>query len=294
MSISVACPSCGAALKAAEKFIGRKVSCPKCGVRLVIPSPLAGLPREPAPQTPADPDAADLEEVVPVEPIPRGPNRGRDAKPSPHGRNVEEGPAEVPTRRPPKHPGGIPCVVWLLGGLGILFALCCGGFITLATMSSSSVSRMLTEADAKYAQGRRDEAIPTYKAFFSSCPNKGEILKRIVEYELARGNTAEAKEWIAKGLNAGIAVTYDTDAAKALVEKVKKEKEEGAHAGINRENYNKIRDGMTYEEVKALLGPGEENASGGGVNVMSWKRGFSVITITFENGRVAAKAQVGL
>ena len=73
---------------------------------------------------------------------------------------------------------------------------------------------------------------------------------------------------------------------------------------INMDNYNKISNGMTVEEVEQILGEGESNASsnfdlgeyGGTISseVMTWQSGTKVITITFTNGRVEFKAQAGL
>jgi hypothetical protein len=77
---------------------------------------------------------------------------------------------------------------------------------------------------------------------------------------------------------------------------------------VSKVNYDKIKDGMTVAEVEGILGKGEEQASvsvpgasAGGVSVpgMSgknyvWKDGTKVITITFLNDKVSAKAQAGL
>jgi hypothetical protein len=90
---------------------------------------------------------------------------------------------------------------------------------------------------------------------------------------------------------------------------------------ITKANYNKIKDGMTVAAVEGILGKGEEQASVdaggsvdipgqnvGGINVpgqkvevpkMSaknyvWKDGTKIITITFINDKVTAKAQAGL
>lgn len=82
-------------------------------------------------------------------------------------------------------------------------------------------------------------------------------------------------------------------------------------------NYEKIKEGMTESEVQAILGIGEEQASssinipgqsisvpGGGnvsikgmsssAKVVKWESGGKVITITFSDGKVMAKAQFGL
>jgi uncharacterized alpha/beta hydrolase family protein len=73
---------------------------------------------------------------------------------------------------------------------------------------------------------------------------------------------------------------------------------------INKDNYEKISDGMSISQVESILGEGESNASssvdlgeyGGNISseVMTWQSGMKVISITFSNGKVMAKAQSGL
>jgi hypothetical protein len=73
---------------------------------------------------------------------------------------------------------------------------------------------------------------------------------------------------------------------------------------ISKENYEKISNGMTVSQVEAILGKGESQASsnvdlgdyGGNISseVITWQDGMDVITITFSNGQVLAKAQSGL
>lgn len=90
---------------------------------------------------------------------------------------------------------------------------------------------------------------------------------------------------------------------------------------INKGNYDRIKDGMSLKEVEDILGKGEEQASvntGGTVDIpgqnvggisvpgqkvempkMSgknyvWKDSTKIITITFINDRMTAKAQAGL
>jgi uncharacterized alpha/beta hydrolase family protein len=73
---------------------------------------------------------------------------------------------------------------------------------------------------------------------------------------------------------------------------------------INEDNYGKISNGMSISQVESILGEGESNASssadlgeyGGNISseVMTWQSGTKVISITFSNGKVMAKAQSGL
>jgi hypothetical protein len=67
-----------------------------------------------------------------------------------------------------------------------------------------------------------------------------------------------------------------------------------------RERFYKIADGMTYEQVKAIMGVGGEHVSHVGVagttaDLVAWKnQDGSNMIVTFSNGRVAGKAQFGL
>lgn len=62
---------------------------------------------------------------------------------------------------------------------------------------------------------------------------------------------------------------------------------------ISKENFDRIRTGMTEAEVQAILGPPTES-TGVDVTVFSgntsiWKNGHTVISIQFVNGKVVAK-----
>ncbi len=66
-----------------------------------------------------------------------------------------------------------------------------------------------------------------------------------------------------------------------------------APSKVNKDNFDKIRLGMTQEEVQGLLGPPTE-ASGLEIPVFSgttakWVQGDTTITIQFVNGKVMAK-----
>jgi len=73
---------------------------------------------------------------------------------------------------------------------------------------------------------------------------------------------------------------------------------------LNKDNYDKISNGMSVSQVESILGKGESQASssvdlgeyGGNISseVMTWQSGTKVISITFSNGKVMAKAQNGL
>ena len=63
---------------------------------------------------------------------------------------------------------------------------------------------------------------------------------------------------------------------------------------VTGENYGKIQDGMTREEVYAILGR-PDKVGGGGIGPLemsaeTWKGGGQTITVTFGNGKVVIKA----
>jgi hypothetical protein len=66
-----------------------------------------------------------------------------------------------------------------------------------------------------------------------------------------------------------------------------------AGSKITKENFDRIKLGMTQEEVQRILGPPTE-ASGIEIPMFSgtmskWARGDTVITVQFVNGKVVAK-----
>ncbi len=74
---------------------------------------------------------------------------------------------------------------------------------------------------------------------------------------------------------------------------------------VTMDNYVKIETGMSKSEVEAILGPGNSQATssvdmgellGGEITseVVTWQEGMGVISITFSNDEVLAKAQSGL
>ena len=72
--------------------------------------------------------------------------------------------------------------------------------------------------------------------------------------------------------------------------------------GISKENYDKVKTGMTLEEVKDILGEptdgGSAGAEIGGMKLSGgnyvWKDGDKTITIGFKDDKVVSKVQKGL
>lgn len=70
---------------------------------------------------------------------------------------------------------------------------------------------------------------------------------------------------------------------------------------VTLEQYNQIKDGMTYDEVVAIFGGKETSSSESEIagiksQIMTWNGNgtFSVATIGFTDGKVSSKSQTGL
>ena len=70
---------------------------------------------------------------------------------------------------------------------------------------------------------------------------------------------------------------------------------------VTLEQYNKIEDGMTYDEVVSIFGGKETSSSESEVagiksQIMTWNGNgnFSVVSIGFTDGKVSSKSQTGL
>ncbi len=71
--------------------------------------------------------------------------------------------------------------------------------------------------------------------------------------------------------------------------------------GISQDSYDKIKDGMTLEEVEAILGKHTGGGGAGGeamgmkisAGAYKWEDGSKLITITFKNDKVSAKVKSG-
>ena len=71
---------------------------------------------------------------------------------------------------------------------------------------------------------------------------------------------------------------------------------------ITKDNYSKVKTGMTLAEVESILGKGTEqgssDASFGGISIdiksMVWQDEDKIISISFSHNKVQAKTQIGL
>jgi len=71
---------------------------------------------------------------------------------------------------------------------------------------------------------------------------------------------------------------------------------------ITKDNYSKVKSGMTLAQVESILGKGTEqgssDASFGGISIdfksMVWQDEDKIISISFSHNKVQAKTQIGL
>jgi hypothetical protein len=76
----------------------------------------------------------------------------------------------------------------------------------------------------------------------------------------------------------------------------------GCGSKVSKDNYEKVKAGMTLAEVEGILGKGTEKAGVGGAlgnlagsaKVVEWKDGDKSITATFLNDKMTTKIQTGL
>jgi hypothetical protein len=61
--------------------------------------------------------------------------------------------------------------------------------------------------------------------------------------------------------------------------------------GITEAGYNMINDDMSESEVEAILGKGNEVGSAGNVKTMTYEKELKIISINYQNGRVAGKVK---
>jgi hypothetical protein len=86
----------------------------------------------------------------------------------------------------------------------------------------------LQRADRLFAEGERTEAVRKYKSLFAfaKTDEQTEMLRRIVEFELAKGDPKEARRWVVTGLDRGLAPTYSTPGAADLLAMVQAERDQ--------------------------------------------------------------------
>jgi len=141
------------------------------------------------------------------------------------GNRVSTEAKTCPSCGAPVSAGKKPGLVANLAAL-VTLILICSGAIFWVTKKAEESKEDLREADRLYAGGNRGAAVAKYKKHFAFVDNKQEILRRIVDFETEKGNKEEARKWIEKGLDAKIAVAYETAGARELHARMAKERQE--------------------------------------------------------------------
>lgn len=149
------------------------------------------------------------------------------------------------------------------------------------------------EEDDHLAKLDKDQQIGEFKAKHAEWAKSVAVIKQKALDEAKARAKAEAEaeqKRIAK-------LESDRLAAIAAAEAAKQKAIQDQLPKVTRVNYNRIVIGMSYAEVRAILGNGKENARSNGFAILTWRSddvfSATVISITFENGSVASKAIIG-
>ena len=300
--ITFACPSCAHTVQGPNALVGKRTTCRSCGNKFILsvpdPSPVAAIsaapPQPEPPVVTLAPDSGDDE---------RRPRRSRsrsDARPAKSGFNKTLAIAI-----------GIPVLT---------IFLCLGCCIIPGQLGQRATKNQLEEGDRLFAAGDKAEAIANYKqAFEFAGPRRKEIMGRIVDHEALAGGPDEARKWVERAVREGFELDLSNQAARDLWARLRREREDKVETErqkraweisnaelqrrerdkeaarknmVNRTNYNRLAVGMSYDDVTEILGSyGKESVRSGDVVVIVWQSGGSTrISITFDNGRLAAKA----
>lgn len=244
----------------------------------------------------------------------------RDARPSPpRRRRVQAGgsgtaapgtPTTVTTahRAPPRKRKflgiGLSGLVIVLLGLAVIGHL----------LGKKQQIEALNEGSRLWDAGQRDAAVAKYEEGWTAAGSeKPGILKRIVEHELSKGNAANAKTWLEKGVAESLNVPYEHPAALALVAQLRQEHEAQAKqqqqqpeqakllqnkrgAKYSRDEFRQLVVGKSRQEVLDLLGRPQATQEGDGFEFWDYQgRTFDPVTnrtdhnaqVEFQNGRVS-------
>ncbi|HZT80053.1 MAG TPA: hypothetical protein VFA26_07525 [Gemmataceae bacterium] len=137
-------------------------------------------------------------------------------------------PETPPAPPPPRKRSAFWVVLAALAVPALTCGLCCGGVGAVIGIQKQQQARAIAEADQLYADGEREEAVARYKNLFATVPADGraEVVRRIVEHELGKGDAEEAERWLQRGLDDGLKLTFDSPAAKELLARAQRQREE--------------------------------------------------------------------
>jgi hypothetical protein len=165
-----------------------------------------------------------LPALAPREPSARASQRGR--RPAKELESLDD---QLPgPRYPARASWGIPLMAGAVALPAVLFILCCGGFSVMSLWGLRQEAQEIAQADKLYAEGKQEEAVGLYKqhpSYLLDPDGKGlDALRRIVEFEVAKGHTNEARTWTERALDKKLQVTFDNEAAKQLLDTVQQER----------------------------------------------------------------------
>jgi hypothetical protein len=130
----------------------------------------------------------------------------------------------------PPRGGGSKVWLWILLIGGGLFVVCGGACGISIWYAYSTVAGARANGDKLWADGKKDEAVIQY-TFALAMPtekDKPSIVKKVVEYEVQKGDEKTAKDFIKVALQAEVRdMKFDDAKAQKLWDDTKKEVDSG-------------------------------------------------------------------
>jgi hypothetical protein len=119
----------------------------------------------------------------------------------------------------------VPAKAWLaVAGLAVLVVVV-GSLVSLIFAADRDVER----ADQLYDEGRRAEAVALYARhpdrFWKHNGAEVRNLRRVIEFELERGDAVEARKWIDRAVERGVPLDFNSPAAANLYAAAKAERD---------------------------------------------------------------------
>jgi len=118
-------------------------------------------------------------------------------------------------------------------GCGALLLFGCCFFSIVYTAINSATQDSIARADKLWDEGKKDEAAEKYRLHYSGAKNKPEIVRRMVEHHVEKGDEKEARVWEEKGRKDKLTVNYESAGAKAFVTRLQREREEKTRPAIS-------------------------------------------------------------
>lgn len=146
-------------------------------------------------------------------------------------------------------------------GCGVLLfcvVLCCGGLAVVGYFNDRARQNELTEANRLWDAGKETEAIPKYKSILDaksdSIPSPSErptVYQRIVDFDIAHGNTEAARQRIEAALADKVEIVSSKPATIELIATVRAQRDhKEADARARKEAEAKKKEEERIEEAK--------------------------------------------